>query len=130
MDVDEDTKSAILAEVGPAVGSALAVGLVAAAGAALLELIATNYEEDTMIGKKELHPTEQELAVSKSDVTGSEVDGSLSADSATISEGEVGASSLEATAQDAEATASESGATASRAKAGAADIETKALKMY
>ena len=129
MNVEADTKTAILAAVAPLVGSALAAGLTVAAATAILELVTTNYESDTAAGKKELHPTEDELAVSKADVTGSEKDGSLSADSANVSEGQVKASSLDAKAQDAGATASESGATASRARAGASDIETKALKM-
>jgi hypothetical protein len=56
-------------------------------------------------------------------------EGTLKPDSLSLSKGEVAANTTDAVAAAGEATALESGATAVRTKAGAADIETKALKM-
>jgi hypothetical protein len=129
MDVNQETKDAILTEVGPLIGSALAAGLVAAAATAVLGLIATNDETDTMVGKQETHPTANGTSISKVGVAGTETGGKLADDKVAAVEGEVKASETDGTASATEATAAESGASAARTKAGASDIETKALKI-
>ncbi|MDR1635934.1 MAG: hypothetical protein LBR93_01220 [Treponema sp.] len=129
MEVDQSTKDAILSATGPIIGSALAAALVGAAVTALLELIATNDETDTMVGKNGVHPTEQDTSLSKSDVAGSEVGGKLSDDSAKINSGDLEANRTQAQAQSAGANAANNGATAMITDAGASQIETKALNM-
>jgi hypothetical protein len=129
MEMDEDTKSAILAAVGPAIASAAAATVVAGAAAILSELLVTNLEEDTPAGKTGLHPTKESTSMAGADVSGAETEGKLAQDKVAAANGEVKASETEARASTGEATAATSGAAALRTKAGASDIETKALKI-
>jgi hypothetical protein len=129
MEVDKDTQGAILAATMPLIGSALAAGLVAAAATAILDMIATNDETDTMAGKNEVHPTGNATSISDVDVVGAGTKGKLAGDEVTGVGGEVTASDTEAAASTMEATAADTGATAARTKAGASDIEVKALKI-
>ncbi|GHV46799.1 hypothetical protein AGMMS49546_35470 [Spirochaetia bacterium] len=129
MKLDKKVKDQISAATGPIIGSALATVLVAAVAAALAELIMINYSESTMAGDKGMHPTNDDMAASKSETAAVEAEGKLAQDSVAGANGEVKASETEARAQTGEATAADSGASALRTKAGASDIETKALKM-
>jgi hypothetical protein len=129
MELDDDMKGQILADVAPLIGAPLAGGLVAAAGAALLALISTNHEMDTPAGKVELHPTGQNTTMANSEVAGAETEGKLAKDEVDAVNGEVKAAETEARASTGEATALTGGAAALRTKVGASDIETKALKI-
>ncbi|MDR3356764.1 MAG: hypothetical protein LBO04_06205 [Spirochaetaceae bacterium] len=129
MEVDDDLKAQILAAVGPSIAAPLAGALVAAAGAALLDLITTNHESDTPFGKQELHPTGEDTTMADSEVTGAATEGTMAKDEVSAANGEVKAAETEARATTGEATALTGGAAAVRTKAGASDIEVKALKM-
>jgi hypothetical protein len=97
--------------------------------AVLSKLLVTDVEENSLTGKKELHPTEDSMAVSKVETAASEKDGKLSQDTVSAQKGDLGASNTDAAALDTEAKAADTGASAARTKAGAADIATKALNM-
>ncbi|MDR3334662.1 MAG: hypothetical protein LBT13_07240 [Treponema sp.] len=129
MEVDAKMKDGIIQNVMPVIGSLATAALVAAAGAVLSKLMTTNYKSSTMAGDKEVKPTDDDVAISKTEAAGSETEGKLAQDKVAGANGEVKASETEARAQTGEATAAESGASALRTKAGASDIETKALKM-
>jgi hypothetical protein len=129
MEVDPELKDAIKEEVAPIVGSVAAAALVAAAGMALMTLMATNYKSSSLTGEKEIHPTVDKTSASKSEVAASEKEGALDSKGVAAQSGEVKASNTDAAAQTGEAKAADSGASALRTKAGASDIETKALKM-
>jgi hypothetical protein len=129
MEMDEDTKSAILEAVAPVIASAMVATVVAGATAVLSELLVTNLEEDTPAGKLGLHPTGEKTTMASTDVSGVETEGKLAQDKVAAANGEVKASETEARAATGEATAANSGAVALRTKAGASDIETKALKI-
>ncbi|MDR2521622.1 MAG: hypothetical protein LBC72_03585 [Spirochaetaceae bacterium] len=129
MELTDDLKKGILNNVGPIIASSMAAGLVAAAGAAIAEMVATNYHSSTMEGDTSIKPTDDETTISKVETAATETEGKVAQDKVAASEGEVKASETGASAVADEATALESGATAARTKAGAADVETKALKM-
>jgi hypothetical protein len=129
MELTNDLKKEILKEVGPIIGSAAAAGIVAAAGSALMGMMAINYHSSTMTGDTSIKPTDDETTISKVEAAASETEGKIAQDKVAAVEGEVKASETEARASTGEATALESGASALRTKAGATDIETKALKM-
>lgn len=127
--MDKDTQQMIEDVVEVIGGSALAMAVTAAAGKIISSLVVTDVEETNLAGKKELHPTQDSTSVSKTDVAASETEGKIDQQGVAAQSGEVKASNTEAAAQTGDATALESGAIAARTKAGAADIETKALKM-
>jgi hypothetical protein len=129
MEMDEDTKAAIMEEVTPLIVSGVASTIVAGAVAILSELLVTNLEEDTPAGKVGLHPTKEATSMAGVDVAGAETEGKLAQDKVAAVNGEVKASETEARAATGEATAADSGASALRTKAGASDIETKGLKI-
>jgi hypothetical protein len=129
MELDDNMKKQIAEEVGPIIGSSMAAGLVAAAGAAIMEMVAINYHSSTMAGDTSIKPTDDDTTISKVETAVTETEGKVAQDKVAATEGEVKASEVEARASSGEATALDSGATAARTKAGAADIETKALKM-
>ncbi|MDR2481366.1 MAG: hypothetical protein LBD07_03620 [Spirochaetaceae bacterium] len=129
MKLDDDMKNKILKSTKPLIVSAAAGALVAGVTAGIMSLVATNYKSSTLTGDKEIHPTSDETAISKSEVAASEKEGKLSADKVSAQNGEVGASNTEAAAAEGEAKAADSGASALRTKAGAADIATKGLNM-
>lgn len=124
-----DTETAIQTLVAPIVGSVLAASLAAAAVDLIAKLVVTNVKESDVSGDRDLKPTEQKTAVSKSEAAASETEGKLSKDGVSGQDGSIKANETEAKASTGEATAAEAGAQAMRTKAGAADIETKALKM-
>jgi hypothetical protein len=129
MELDDNTKDIILAQVAPIIGSTLAAGLVAAAATAVMELLATNLETDTPAGKQGVHPTGQDTSLSKTVVAGSETDGKLTEDSAKVNSGDLEANRTQAQAAATGANAANNGATAVITDAGATQIETKALNM-
>ena len=129
MALDKETSDTIKELVAPIVGSALSAALVSAAMAIISKLVVTNYKEHGITGDKEIKPTEDETAISKSELAASETEGKLAQDKVAGTEGEVKANETEARALTGEATAADSGASALRTKAGASDIEVKALKM-
>ncbi|MDR2483788.1 MAG: hypothetical protein LBD55_00125 [Treponema sp.] len=129
MEVDQETKDAILKDVAPIIGGAVAAMCVAAVAAEVTQLLATNLKQSGLTGDSSIKPTDDETTVSKSEVAASETEGKVAQDKVAASEGEVLANETEARASTGEATAAESGASALRTKEGASDIETKALKM-
>jgi hypothetical protein len=129
MDGDKELKDSIISAVTPAVTSLMAGLLVAGVASIAESLLVTNYSQSTPTGDTEMHPTENETVLSKSEVAGSETEGKLAQDKVAATEGEVLANETEARALTGEATAADSGASALRTKAGASDIEVKALKM-
>jgi hypothetical protein len=129
MELDKDAKDKIAQAVKPIVTSALATALVAGAAAALAALLVTNYKKSGLTGETEMHPTTDEMNMSKVETSAKDTDASLGKDEVTAKDGDLSANRTDAAASSGEATAAESGATAARTKAGAADIETKALKM-
>jgi hypothetical protein len=129
MELTDDMKTEILDEVGPIIASSMAAGLVAAAGAAIIEMVAINYHSSTMAGDTSIKPTDDETTISKVETAATETEGKVAQDKVAASEGEVLANETEARAFTGEAVAAESGASAIRTKEGATDIETKALKM-
>ncbi|MDR2632720.1 MAG: hypothetical protein LBC51_03740 [Treponema sp.] len=129
MDIDPVMKDEILSDTGPIIASASTAALVAAVGAIAASFLVINYQNSTMAGDTGVHPTNDDVAVSKVETAASETEGKLAQDTVAGVNGEVKASETEARALTGEATAADSGASALRTKAGASDIETKALKM-
>ena len=127
--MDKETQESIEEAVGIIAGSALAMGLVAAASKIVASLVVTDVEEKNLTGTKELHPTQDSTTASKADIAASEKEGKIDQKGVAAQSGEVKASNTDAAAQTGEAKAADSGASALRTKAGASDIETKALKM-
>jgi hypothetical protein len=129
MEVDKATEDTIKEKIAPILTSFAATAIVAGVGAILAQLLVTNYKSSSLIGDKEIHPTGDEVNISKTDTAASETEGKLAQDKVSAVNGDLAASETGAAVSSGEATAAESGATAARTKAGAADIETKALKM-
>ena len=129
LQVDGETESMVKDLMGPIIGSAMFAAVAAAAMAVITMLSVTNYKNNNVTGDTEYRPTENEANMNKVEVAAKETDGNLSKDEVTGVDGNLAASQLEGHASTGEATALESGATAARAKAGAADIETKGLKI-
>jgi hypothetical protein len=129
MELDDELKKQITEDVGPIIGSSIAAGLVTAVGAAIMEIVAVNYHSRTMAGDSSIKPTDDDTTISKVETAVTETEGKVAQDKVAATEGEVKANEVEARASSGEATALDSGATAARTKVGAADIETKALKM-
>jgi len=129
MALDEKTTKMIETAVAPIVGAAMSAALVGAALAALKMLVATNYKSSDLTGEKAMHPTKDEMVASKVETSAKDTDASLAKDEVKAKDGDLSAARTDAAASNGEATALESGAAAARTKAGAADIETKSLKM-
>jgi FlaG/FlaF family flagellin (archaellin) len=129
MEVDKETKAEILGLVGPIITSVAMEAIVVTLTAVTASLVVTNYKKSNLTGDTEMHPTKDEVALSKSEAAASETEGTLAQDTVAGVNGEVKASETEARAMTSEATAADSGASALRTKVGASDIETKALKM-
>ncbi|MDR2865647.1 MAG: hypothetical protein LBV68_08565 [Spirochaetaceae bacterium] len=127
--LDPETEDQIKLDVMPIVGSMAATIAVGAAVAILSQFLATNYHTSTMTGDTGLHPTEENMAVSGSEISAKNTEASLAKDAVKAKDGDLSAAKTDAIAAGGEATALESGATACRTKAGASDIEVKALKM-
>ncbi len=127
--MDAETEKKIKDVLMPIVTSAMTVAAVGAATAILEKLVVTNFHESDITGEKEMHPTKDEVNMSKVEATAKDTDASLAKDTVAAKDGDLSAAKTDATAADTEATALDSGATAARTKAGAMDIETKALKM-
>ena len=129
MELDDKTTSMIKKAVTPIVVSATTATIVGAAFIAIKYLTATNYKQSDLTGDKGLHPTKNDTIVSKTEATAKDTDASLAKDEVKAKDGDLSAAKTDGNAMTTEATALESGAAAARTKAGAADIETKALKM-
>jgi hypothetical protein len=129
MELDQKTKDTILEITGPLIKSAAITAIVGGLTAAIASLVVTNYKKSDLTGDTEMRPTEDTVAMSKSEAAASETEGKLAQDTVAGANGEVKASETEARAMTGEATAADSGATALRTKAGASDVEVKALKM-
>jgi hypothetical protein len=129
MALDDKAKAKIAAAVAPLIGSLATAGLVAGATAIISKLTAVNMKSSTMAGDTEMKPTEDKVGLSNVDVAGMETEGKVMQDKVAGANGDVKGDQMEAKAMTGEATAMESGASALRGKAGAADIETKTLKM-
>jgi hypothetical protein len=127
--MDTEVKEAIEEMAGAIGTSVLAAVAVGVAGMVIKSLVVTDVEDNALTGKKELHPTKDEVAVSSVDTAATETEGKVAQDTVAGVNGEVKATETEARAATGEATAADSGASALRTKAGASDIETKALKM-
>ena len=127
--MDKKTADQIKEIVTPIITSAATTALVGAAGALVMKLLVTNYKSSDLTGDKEMHPTTDEMNMSKVETSAKDTDASLGKDEVTAKDGDLSAARTDAAAGNTEATAAESGASAARTKAGAADIETKALKM-
>jgi hypothetical protein len=127
--LDPEMEAAVREAVKPLVTSAAATAGAALLAGGIMALVGINYKKSTMAGDDEIHPTKAETDISKADTAAAETEGKLAQDTLAGVNGEVKASETEARAMSGDATALEGGATAARTKAGAADIETKALKM-
>ena len=127
--LDDDSTKLLKELAAPIVGSVMATAAVAAAVAIITKLVVTNYKRNDLTGDTEMKPTDDDVAISKVESSASGVDAALSKDEVTGVDGDLSAAQTEALALTGEATALESGAAAARTKAGAADIETKGLKM-
>ena len=127
-EVDAELEKQILQNVGPIIGSA-SVGLLVAGIGALLMYLGINMKSSTMKGDSNIQPTKDDVSVSQVEATAKDTDASMAKDELTAKDGDLSAAKTDAAASDGEATALESGASAARTKAGAADVETKGLKM-
>jgi hypothetical protein len=129
MEVDAETKTAILAKVGPAIGS-LGAGLAVAAGAALLtKLVGINMKSSTMAGDTGMHPTENDTSISKTETSAKDNEASLAKDGLKVKDGDLSAAETDAKAMTTDAKAMDSGASAAMPKAGALDVKAKGLVM-
>jgi hypothetical protein len=129
MEIDADTQAAIKKITEPIIKSVGVGAAVAVAAGIIASLIVTNYKNSSLKGETELHPTRDDASMSKVETSAKDTDASLGKDEVTAKDGDLSATRTDAAASSGGATAAESGATAARTKAGAADIETKALKM-
>jgi len=129
MALSEEDKKEIESATESSLSSVSTAGVVSALSAGVKVLMAMNFQDKNISGNKSMTPSEEEVAVNKTDVGASETEGKLSKDGISAQEGNVKAAETEAKASTADATAAESGAQAVRTKAGASDIEVKALKM-
>ena len=128
MEVDAGMQKQILEKTKPLIIAMSTALLVAGVGAILLH-VGVNIKSSTMKGDSNIAPTEDKTVASKLEVAAKDTDASLAKDEVKAKSGDLSAVNTDAMATTGEATALESGATAARTKAGAADIETKALKM-
>ena len=129
MALSEEDKKEIENATESSLSSVSTAGVVSALSAGVKVLMALNFQDKNISGNKSMTPSEEEVAVNKTDVGASETEGKLSKDGLAAQEGTVKASETEAKASTTDATAAEAGAQAVRTKAGASDIEVKALKM-
>lgn len=129
MALSEEDKKEIDGAVESSLSSVSTAGVVSALSAGVKVLMALNFQDKNISGNKAMTPSEEEVAINKTEVGASETEGKLSKDGLAAQEGTVKASETEAKAATTDATAAEAGAQAVRTKAGASDIEVKALKM-
>ena len=129
MALSADEKEEIKDAVTPLITSVATSVTVGAIKEVVKLLTTTNYDQRDLRGKTSLSPTEQNVAVSKSEATGAETEGKLAKDGVSAQDGSIKANETEAKASTGEATAAEAGAQALRTKAGASDIEAKLLKI-
>jgi hypothetical protein len=129
MALSEEDKKEIESATESSLSSVSTAGVVSALSAGVKILMAMNFQDKNISGNKAMTPSEEEVAINKTEVGASETEGKLSKDGLAAQEGTVKASETEAKASTADATAAEAGAQAVRTKAGASDIEVKALKM-
>jgi hypothetical protein len=129
MEMDTSTKAAVLAKVGPIIGSA-AAGFAVVAGAALItKLVGINMETSTMAGDTGMHPTDNDTALSKSETSMKDNNASLAKDELKVKDGDLSAAQTDAKAMTTDAKALDSGASAAQPKAGALDVKAKGLVM-
>ena len=129
MALSEEDKKEIENATESSLSSVSTAGVVSAISAGVKVLMALNFQDKNISGNKAMTPSEEEVAINKTEVGASETEGKLSKDGLAAQEGTVKASETEAKAATTDATAAEAGAQAVRTKAGASDIEVKALKM-
>jgi len=129
MALDQETQDKIKAAVGPLVLSLGTAALFSAAADIIKSLVVTNVKESNLTGDTEMKPTGNDTTINKVETSAKDTDASLAKDEVKAKSGDLSAMNTDAMVTTGEATALESGATAARTKAGAADIETKALKM-
>ena len=129
MALSEEDKKEIESATESSLSSVSTAGVVSALSAGVKVLMALNFQDKNISGNKAMTPSEEEVAINKTEVGASETEGKLSKDGLAAQEGTVKASETEAKAATTDATAAEAGAQAVRTKAGASDIEVKALKM-
>jgi hypothetical protein len=129
MEMDADAKAAVLAKVGPIIGS-LAAGFAVAAGVALImKLVCINMKSSTMAGDTGMHPTDNDTSISKSEASAKNNEASVAKDGVKAKDGDLAAAQTDAKALTSDAKALDSGASAAQPKAGALDIKTKGLVM-
>ena len=129
MALSEEDKKEIENATESSLSSVSTAGVVSAISAGAKVLMALNFQDKNISGNKSMTPSEEDVAINKTDVGASETEGKLSKDGLSAQEATVKASETEAKASTTDATAAEAGAQAVRTKAGASDIEVKALKM-
>ena len=129
MALSEEDKKEIESATESSLSSVSTAGVVSALSAGVKVLMALNFQDKNISGNKAMTPSEEDVAINKTEVGASETEGKLSKDGLSAQEGTVKASETEAKASTTDATAAEAGAQAVRTKAGASDIEVKALKM-
>jgi len=128
MEVDAEMEKKIQEKTKPLI-TAMSTALLVAGAGALLMLVGINIKSSSMKGDSSIAPTEDKTVASKLETSAKDTDASLAKDEVKAKSGDLSAVNTDAMVSTGEATALESGATAARTKAGAADIETKALKM-
>ncbi|MDR1985890.1 MAG: hypothetical protein LBP88_02825 [Treponema sp.] len=129
MDTNAATKAAVLAKVGPLIGS-LGVGLAVAGAAAIItKLSAVNMKSSTMAGDTGLHPTDNDTSINKTEASAKDNEGSLAKDGLKAKDGDLSAAQTDAKAMTSDAKAMDAGASAVQPKEGALDIKTKGLVM-
>ena len=129
MALSEEDKKEIENATESSLSSVSTAGVVSALSAGVKVLMALNFQDKNISGNKSMTPTDDEVAINKTEAGASETEGKLAKDGVSAQEGSVKASETEAKASTMDATAAEAGAQAVRTKAGASDIEVKALKM-
>ena len=127
--LNAELKDALIKLATPFITAAGTTALVAGAFYVFELLTATNHKMSDITGDTDLKPTEDKVSISKVEASAKDTDAALAKDEVTGKDGDLSAMQTEAAASTGEATALESGAAAARTKAGAADIETKGLKM-
>jgi hypothetical protein len=129
MALDDETKKVIKELVAPIVGSALSAALVGAATAIILKMIVTNYHETNLKGETDMHPTDDNVTMSKTEASGKDNDASLAKDEMKGKDGDLALMQTDAAGSTTEAKAMNAGATAAKPVAGALDVKTKGLVM-
>jgi hypothetical protein len=127
--MDAETKAAVMAKVGPVIGSRLAGIAVAAGAAVIMKLVGINMKSSTMAGDTGLHPTDNDTSISKTEASLKDNEASIAKDGLKVKDGDLSAAETNAKALTTDAKALDSGASAAMPKAGALDIKAKGLVM-